>query len=552
LYFRPLPDRANHLKVPLTLHNPFAHEPSSLGKEAALDLQSYLSRTDLGHDFGVHGKSGLGKMFGVLVGRNAGGQLGYLAAFSGKLDSGTQIPGFVPPVFDTFEPDGFYKIEEEAINQVNRDITKAESDLTYVQLLQQIKQLQLDHTEELAKLKKQHANDKSLRKNARFILSQTPDSPEKSAELEKINHESARQHFEYKDFIKKYKQKLAEYDHLIARHESIIHQWKQQRKEMSARLQSALFHKYTFLNAQGHSKSLQDIFGNDAATIPPSGAGECTAPKLLQFAYIHRIEPLAMAEFWWGKSPGSEIRKHGQFYPACRSKCLPILGHMLTGLSVDSLPADQVPDSGLDISVLYEDECIVIVNKPAQFLSVPGKEIKDSVLERLRQKYPDASGPLLVHRLDMSTSGVMIAAKNKEAHAFLQKQFENRQIKKRYVALLDGTLQEKSGKIELPLRVDLDDRPRQLVCYDHGKPSLTIWKVAESKNGETRIHFFPLTGRTHQLRVHAAHVAGLGVPIKGDDLYGKPDERLFLHAEQITFTHPVTRKVMSIHCPCPF
>lgn len=259
-----------------------------------------------------------------------------------------------------------------------------------------------------------------------------------------------------------------------------------------------------------------------------------------------------MAEFWWGDSPRSEIRKHGQFYPSCRGKCEPILGHMLEGIELDDNPMLVVPSIGKELETIYEDDHILVINKPAEFLSVPGKTIKDSVYHRIQENFPDISGPIIIHRLDMSTSGIMLVAKNKHAHKAIQKQFIDRTIKKRYIALLDGLINEDSGFVELPLRTDINDRPRQLVCEEHGKHARTEWKVIERSEGTTRIHFFPVTGRTHQLRVHASHAKGLNTPIVGDDLYGKRSNRLHLHAEWIKFMHPVTRQTMELQVNADF
>jgi tRNA pseudouridine32 synthase/23S rRNA pseudouridine746 synthase len=252
-----------------------------------------------------------------------------------------------------------------------------------------------------------------------------------------------------------------------------------------------------------------------------------------------------MAEFWWGASPVSEVRKHKQFYPACKGKCEPILNHMLIGLNVDDNPMLINPAENKDLPIVYEDDSIIIVNKPAEFLSVPGKNISDSVYTRIKAKYPEATGPLIVHRLDMSTSGILILAKTLEAYHHLQKQFLKRQVKKRYVALLNGVIEEKNGTIELPLRVDLDDRPRQIVCFEHGKHAKTEFEVIEINENQTKVYFYPITGRTHQLRVHASHKNGLNTPIKGDDLYGTKDTRLHLHAESITFRHPKSKEIIT-------
>jgi tRNA pseudouridine32 synthase / 23S rRNA pseudouridine746 synthase len=253
-----------------------------------------------------------------------------------------------------------------------------------------------------------------------------------------------------------------------------------------------------------------------------------------------------MAEFWWGVSPKSEIRKHGQFYPACRGKCEPILAHMLDGLDVEKNPMLTNHAEGKEIEIIYEDDSILVINKPAEFLSVPGKNVEDSVLARIKNKLPEATGPLIVHRLDMSTSGLILIAKNKEVHKDLQNQFIERTVKKQYVALLEGIVSKDEGLIDLPLRVDLDNRPYQIVCYEYGKSAQTKWKVIERLNDQTKVNFYPITGRTHQLRVHAAHKFGLNTPIVGDDLYGSREKRLYLHAESIEFIHPVSKKTLKV------
>ena len=259
-----------------------------------------------------------------------------------------------------------------------------------------------------------------------------------------------------------------------------------------------------------------------------------------------------MAEFWWGKSPNKEIRKHKQYYPACQGKCKPILSHMLTNIEMDTNPMLVNPAIGKELEIIFEDEDLVVVNKPAEFLSVPGIHIQDSVYTRIKQQIKDISGPIIVHRLDMSTSGLLVLAKNKNAHKILQSQFINRTVQKRYTALLEGVLKENSGTINLPLRVDLNDRPRQLVCFEHGKPAETKWEVLTKNEAVTKVHFYPISGRTHQLRVHASHFSGLNTPIIGDDLYGKKANRLHLHADTLTLTHPTTKEKISFHKKAEF
>ena len=238
---------------------------------------------------------------------------------------------------------------------------------------------------------------------------------------------------------------------------------KERRKNRSNALQQQLFAQYQFLNQAGETRSLEDIFKHTAIKKPPAGAGECAAPKLLQYAFANNFQPVAMAEFWWGQSPKSEVRKHGNFYPACRGKCEPILGHMLAGMTLDDNPMLSNRNQVTDIPVVYEDEHLLLINKPAEFLSVPGRHVKDSIQLRMKQKYPEATGPMVAHRLDMSTSGLMIIAKSMEVYKFLQRHFMKRTVSKRYEALLDGIVAEDEGTIDLPLRLDIDDRPRQMV-----------------------------------------------------------------------------------------
>ncbi|MCH2046898.1 MAG: RluA family pseudouridine synthase, partial [Saprospiraceae bacterium] len=331
-----------------------------------------------------------------------------------------------------------------------------------------------------------------------------------------------------------------------------IKKLKQERKTRSAALQQYLFKQYKFLNAKKESKHLIDLFEQTTGQNIPAGAGECAAPKLLQYAFLNDLQPIVMAEFWWGKSPSKAIRKHLHFYPACQGKCKPILTHMLSETVMDPNPLLKSPNTVDKLEVVFEDKDLVIINKPYEFLSVPGIAIKDSVYTRIQEQISDISGPIIVHRLDMSTSGLLMLAKNKEAHKALQKQFIQKTIQKRYVALLDGLVETDHGKISLPLRGDLDDRPRQLVCFEHGKPAETHWKVVERKDGKTRIHFYPITGRTHQLRMHASHPLGLNIAISGDDLYGKKANRLYLHADRLTFLHPRTHKKIVVHKEADF
>ena len=327
-------------------------------------------------------------------------------------------------------------------------------------------------------------------------------------------------------------------------------------KQMSQELQLWLFHQYRMLNAKGETKDLVDIWQDyhcsprirNRYPLPPGGTGDCCAPKLLQYAFSHGLKPICMAEFWWGPSPKSEIRHHGQFYPACRGKCKPILTWMLQGLDVDPNP-EETGASHLNIEIIYEDEVLAIVNKPSGLLSVPGRTEDYSVATIAMERWP---GSLPVHRLDMGTSGLMVIAKNKEAYVSLQEQFVKRTVKKRYIALVEGIVKEPKGRITLPLIFDPMNRPRQMVDYQRGKSAVTEYEVLDARDGRTLLALYPHTGRTHQLRMHCAHPDGLGSPIVGDELYGHKAERLCLHCDQIEFAHPVTGERMSFNLPNPF
>ena len=342
-------------------------------------------------------------------------------------------------------------------------------------------------------------------------------------------------------------------NHTNDNNQEIIEALKEERKQRSIALQQWIFEQFRLRNARGEEQDIYSIFTQTAHRNPPAGTGECAAPKLLQYAYLNKLQPLAMAEFWWGNSPKGEIRRHGHYYPACRHKCEPILNFMLQGLQVEPNPLLTSNTDATQLETVYEDDYLLVVNKPAGMLSVPGKTGQASVLTLLQERYPDATGPILVHRLDMATSGLLLAAKDKDTHALLQKQFEGRTVKKRYIALLEGIPQaEPKGFIRLPLRPDFDNRPLQMVCNEYGKPAVTRYEIMDTENERTRMAFYPETGRTHQLRVHAAHPEGLNCPIVGDPLYGQPADRLYLHAERLEFRHPVTGQRLQIQKEAPF
>lgn len=555
-YFREFHTDISSIEIPQLFNFPFVVDTHSLCEIAINELQNYLeTTTDFTHDFGIqnNSKQAIGKMFGVLVVKCKKTQkLGYLCAYSGKLANSNHVSFFVPPVFDMLNEGSFFLEEEVHLNTINAKIEAIEKSNDYQDLIT-LKQITITEyqkkIENKKKLNKEFKNNrKAIRGTKQLQLSQE----EFDILNEDLIKQSLRDKHELNVLIKSFENEVEAINQLIATFESKINQLKEERKFRSNALQRKLFQSYSFLNAHLETKNLLDIFETNLKISPPAGAGECCAPKLLHFAYQNQLQPLAIAEFWWGASPKSQIRKHKQIYPACWGKCQPILSHMLQGLQVKDNPLLKNPAENKELEIIYDDPYLVVINKPNEFLSVPGIHIKDSVYERIQSKYPEATGPLIVHRLDMSTSGIMILAKNKDVHQLIQKQFIKHQVEKKYVALLDGVVDRNKGIINLPLRVDLDDRPKQVVCYQHGKQAITHYEVVEIINNKTRIHFYPITGRTHQLRMHSAHQLGLNAPIIGDDLYGNEAERLYLHAEELMFTHPITKEKMHFISKAPF
>ena len=555
----------SHLALPEKFTYPFHYTPHPLCVLAAEEVKEYIaSRKEWQEELAS------GKMFGVLIVQTDNGitnneenQIGYLAAFSGNLDGKNLHPYFVPPVYDLLQPEGFFKIEEEQISAINIRIRELENSGSYLDSKEKWK----IETEQAKAVLNQAKAELKMAKEAREIRRQS--SPELSGEEQaSLIRESQYQKAEYKRLEKEWKKRLEELETEVRHFDIEIERLKTERKERSAALQRKLFEQFRMLNAQGEVKDLYTIFEQTVQKVPPAGAGECALPKLLQYAYLHQLKPLAMAEFWWGDSPKNEIRHHGYYYPSCKGKCEPILQHMLQGLEVDENPLLNPVHEDEELEIVFEDEWLLVVNKPAGMLSVPGKaEDRDSVYHRLKKKYPEATGPMIVHRLDMATSGLLLVAKTKEVHQDLQAQFANRSIKKRYVAVLDGiVLSERTGRIELPLCLNPLDRPRQIVSKEYGKEAITEYKIisesekiideSERSINEprkyTRIVFYPLTGRTHQLRVHAAHPEGLGCPILGDELYGKKADRLYLHAEYIEFRHPIYGDIFRIQKKADF
>ena len=490
-----------------------------------------------------------GKMFGVLVVRDGVGRLGFLAAFSGLLAGSNNVPGFVPPVFDLQSPGGYFKQEEARITALNKRIKDIENGGEYVAATAAAAQARQAMDEELAAMREAMRLCKLRRNEMRATGTLTP------SDEAALVRESQFQKAELKRATARWQQRIAECGAAVAPFKASVAAMKEERKQRSAALQHWLFKQFKVLNANGCEKSLLDIFAAHSGIIPPGGAGECAAPKLLQYAYLNSLTPIAVAEFWVGESPQGEVRRDGCFYGACKSKCEPILGFMLQGLDVEENALEKGGEID-SLEVVYEDDAIIVVNKPSGILSVPGVVGGTSVQQWLREEYLHSNELFVAHRLDMATSGLLVAAKSMEAYKELQRQFAGREVKKEYMAILDGIPQRNEGVIELPLAADYENRPRQKVDYAAGKPAVTRYKVIGTVERGGRqcavVCFEPLTGRTHQLRVHAAHKEGLDCPIVGDALYGTAARRLMLHASRISFLHPLTGQSIALVCNTSF
>ena len=540
------------ISLPERFTFPFYYDPHPLALVAAKELQDYLSvQTDFTHDFGIDGV-GVGKMFGVLIVRNAENELGYIQAFSGMMSSQTVVNGFAPPVYDILDPESYFQKKTRVLALLTEAIQSLQIDPSRQSMKTQYELIESNYYQKFKEQKAKHKSDKRARKLIREEKQNNIPEEEYKFLLTRHKQESLNAQFLLQSYGEYIDQELALAKVKYLTSSIKLDALKQKRKSKSNALQQWLFDQYNFLNISGEKRNVIDIFRNRVVDVPPSGTGDCAAPKMLQYAFSNGLNPIAMAEFWWGKSPNSEVRKHGNFYSACRGKCEPVLGHMLQGIDVDPNPFLTNQALGKILETIYEDEYICVINKPTEFLSGPGKYVTDSVQERMKDKYPESTGPLIVHRLDMSTSGLLVIGKTKEIYTQLQLQFVKRTVKKRYIALLDGVVTNDEGYIDLPLQLDINNRPYQKVEYEFGKSARTRFEVIERKAGKTKIYFYPVTGRTHQLRVHAAHVDGLNAPIVGDDLYGVKGDRLHLHAESITFTHPVTGEEVTLSVEAEF
>lgn len=536
--------------------NPFYYEPSPLARLAVALLQQSLPELKEG------------KMFGVLI-VEYGGKLGYLQAYSGQLEC-ISDDSFVPLVFDYLQPNGYFKIQEAEITALNHEIEVLKQSDDYEKAIKKIANLKVEAQQVVAEAQQKMVIAKRLRDERRkekAIVSED-EQREMIRESQYMKAELHRTKKRYAALLEVAEAEAEAYNRKIA-------ELKSTRKRKSDQLQRWLFSQFIFQNARGERKDLLSIFrnyyllhspksvlathfaamGEQITLFPPSGTGECCEPKLLQYAFTHAMRPIEMAMFWWGEPPKTEIRQHGQFNPACNGKCKPLLTWMLKGMNVAANALEVEAKQSIDI--VYEDRDLAVIVKPSGMLTVPGRSKKQSVETILRQRWNDNDTPIIVHRLDMATSGLLVVARNKEAHKHLQAQFKAKMVRKRYIALLDATVLNRvglpsEGTISLPLCADELDRPRQMVDRNKGKTAITHYKIV----GKTPLHdsyyseavkveLRPETGRTHQLRVHCAHSEGLACPILGDTLYGKRADRLYLHAEYLAFTHPTTGKPLS-------
>lgn len=534
------PQPVDPATLPARFTCPFCYTPHPLCIAAASCVQEDLATCRAWSD-----ELAAGKMFGVLVVRHPEGGVGFLAAFSGNLAGSNRHPYFVPPVYDMLRPGDFFRQEEAAISALNGRVARLERDPQLCEARAELERLTRQAACALDEARTAALRAKAERDRQR---AEHPDEALLAALVRQSQHEKA----ELRRLRQRWNERLAAARARVGALTEEVVRLKDERHRRSAELQHRLFARFRMLNARGEVRDLNELFADTPQRVPPAGAGECAAPKLLQYAYVSGLHPVAMAEFWWGASPRGEVRRHGCYYPACRGKCGPILRHMLQGLDVDPNPLERPAAACGEPRVFWEDASLAVVCKPAGMLSVPGLGGGTSLLAWLRDRYPHATGPLLVHRLDMATSGLLLCAKTLDAYRRLQAQFCNRTVRKRYVALLDGAVAADEGVVELPMRADWEDRPRQRVCFEHGAPARTEYRVLSREGGVTRVALHPVTGRTHQLRVHASHPSGLDAPIVGDTLYGRGGNRLFLHAESLTFRHPFTGEELHFEFPADF
>lgn len=483
-----------------------------------------------------------GKMFGVLAVEASDGRVGFLRAVSGQVERAWKLEGYAPAVFDAALRTQAEVPAEVLVKGLTARVDVARLEPTLLAAREALKQLDALHAERRLVLKQQHSTRKQERKGARATTTDPTALHALDQLSRKDDHERRSAEATARDERAAALATLFPLERRLAALERL-------RRVVSQETMRRIWDSYHLTNFAGETTTLRALFpGGD----PPSGAADCAAPKLLNAARLAGLKPLALAEFWWGAPPPGGGRVEGMFFPACREKCGPVLPFLLGGLEVASRQTWKPREVNEDeLRVVHRDERFLVLDKPEGLLSVPARDetVTDSLLARVQRQFPRA---MAVHRLDLDTSGLLLVALDEEMYRLLQEQFLSREVQKRYVAVLEGEVTKDEGVIELPLRVDLDQRPRQLVDFEHGKSAHTRFEVLAREGGRTRVAFFPLTGRTHQLRVHASHQLGLGTPIVGDRLYGSPGGRLHLHAEALRFRHPLSGAVIELRIPAPF
>ena len=522
--------------MPERFNDPFRYTPHPFVRMAACSVMEMISSSDKLSDAFSEGK-----MIGVLLTEHLGRPC-YLAAFSGNVGGHSIIDGFVPPIFDLMAPEGRFKKDESVIIQLNKKIEEIKDSEELHKAESALHFLHEQMNAEISEMQARIMTEKEERKRIRET------NPDKEV-IERLKRDSQFEKAELKRLKYRWKERIktaeSEKDSIINQIEDI----KKERARMSDELQSWIFRQYRVHNALGEFASIAEIFAEEEST-PPGGTGECAAPKLLEYAYINGLRPIAMGEFWYGKSPDTAVRSHGHFYPSCTSKCGPLLRFMTKGLEIET--SDQ--GESHEPEIIYSDPYLTAVRKPSGMPSVPGLDNRTSLQEWLSEHMEGEIYP--IHRLDMDTSGIILFARAPEAAVNLRRQFEEHSVRKTYLARLSpseqgvGLCLGAKGKIDLPLGPDYDERPRQKVDRTQGKPSVTEYEVTGvNSDGTIDIKFHPLTGRTHQLRVHSAHKDGLGHPISGDLLYGgSPASRLALHSHSISFRHPESGDEVTLSC----
>lgn len=540
------------------MNNPFEYTPDTLCNNAfeiLIERIERLKQSNTPEDKNFCRVLDEGKMLGVLIATDEDGARHTLYAFSGQIgNAGFSFGDFVEPVFDYLNPSGYFKTHETQISKMNKEIERFES-TTLARLKEEYEEAENRRMSEISSYKEQCKLSKIEREKKR---ASGVSEEEESDLIRQSQFEKA----ELSRLKKRLAAEIKPHAEALENAKLVLSEMKEQRRADSEALQNWLFENFRLLNADGQTRSLKEIFADTQLRVPPSGAGECCAPKLLQSAYRRGLKPVSISEYWYGAPKEGEVRLHRHHYPACRGKCLPVLTWMMQGLDVTpSITSDALTQrSHLGPEIIFENELICVVNKPSGMLSVPGKGRGVSVEEWLQKHYGADREIRLAHRLDQDTSGLLVATFGPQSYKAMQEQFATRNVKKQYIAVLDGDYRSLSkpmqGCIKLSLSPDWLDRPRQKVDFTDGKEAVTEYKFLAPEEGRSRVAFYPHTGRTHQLRVTAASVYGLGMPIVGDRLYGKQTEqespRLLLHAQQISFIHPIDGKLYEFESVVPF